>query len=101
MCGIFHGFNNLYICGWKGNKAKQKPVSLPKSMYSFWPNLPLSTKRTGNWTCNNEGLIFGTAGVLLGDYILTKVNGQVMEIMSWSENPIWAWWAEHFELNVY
>lgn len=38
-----------------------------------------------------------TAGVLLGDYILTKVNGQVMEIMSWSENPIWVWWAEHSE----
>lgn len=38
-----------------------------------------------------------TAGVLLGDYVLTKVNGQVMEIMSWSENPIWVWWAEHFE----
>lgn len=35
-----------------------------------------------------------TAGVLLGDYILTKVNGQVIEIMSWSENPIWVWWAE-------
>lgn len=38
-----------------------------------------------------------TAGVLLGDYILTEVNGQVMEIMSWSENPIWVWWAEHSE----
>lgn len=38
-----------------------------------------------------------TAGVPLGDYILTKVNGQVMEIMSWSENLIWVWWAEHSE----
>lgn len=38
-----------------------------------------------------------TAGVLLDDYTLTKVNGQVMEIMSWSENSIWVWWAEHSE----
>lgn len=38
-----------------------------------------------------------TAGVLLDDYILTKVNDQVMEIISWSENPIWVWWVEHSE----
>lgn len=38
-----------------------------------------------------------TAGVPLGDYILTEVNGQVMEIMSWSENLICVWWAEHSE----
>jgi hypothetical protein len=28
------------------------------------------------------------ARVFLGYYILTKVNGQVMEIMIWSGNPI-------------